>query len=195
MQLSKMASMRFTVTFYEEGAHSPRQNRIKLIKEAAKLASEKCARRTLIRDLPITASEFAVEACLLNGLGRPLNGHGYEQAMAAAAAESGLIYSDGMLLKIRDASAAAVRRTYDSAIHNGGYALNKIKSASRFLSANKIMTDGATYADITKAVASWGRARVLCNGCARPNAFQRSETEIAGLVLLRLCGKLKTIVL
>ncbi len=195
MQLSKIMGMRFTVTFYEDGIHGTQQEQITLLNEAIKLASEKCAHKTMIKDLPITASEFVAEVCLLNWLERPPNWYGYEQAMAAAAAEYGWVYLDGMLLKTSDVRAVAIRRIYDSAVYNGNYTLNKIKSASRFLSINRILVGDVMYTDITKAITSWGKSRILCNGYELANVFLESEIETAGLILLRLCGKLEIIVL
>ena len=192
LYLSNMNAMRFNVNFHEEG--SPTNDAAMQINEAVKMAIERSACTKLIKDLPINANEFAAEACLIMGEERPSNGYRYEQAMAAAAMESDLFYSDGMLIKKHDAQAVAARRVYDSAMYNGNYIINRTKSASGLLSVNKMMTAESGYADILKAVKRWGSVRLICNGHEPKNALT-SETASAGLFLLRLCGKLETVAL
>ena len=195
LYISKMAAMHFTVTFYGDLTRKPKTDNVVQLMAAAKLASEKCMHTALVKGLPITSGEFAAEVCLLNNTKRPQNGHGYEQAMAAAAAEGGLFYSDGMLLKSRDAISIAARRIYDSAIYNGNCIVNKTSSASRFLSINKMLMSDSEYADIINAVKKWGRVRVIITSNTQNDAFLVDKTNLAGLFLLRLGGKLEFVVL
>lgn len=193
--ISKMAAMHFTVTFYGDLTRKPKKDNVVQLMAAAKLASKKCMHMALVKDLPITSSEFAAEVCLINNTEMPLNGYGYEQAMATAAAECGLFYSDGMLLKSRDAISIAARRIYDSAIYNGNCIVNKTSSASRLLSMNKMLMSDSEYADIVNAVKKWGRARLVKTSHTQNDIFLVNKTDRAGLFLLSLCGKLEFVVL